>query len=144
WGRLRQAGREPPTPAKIGLGMLLTATAFSIMAVGGLSGGDTAQVSGAFLVGAYAVLTLGELCLSPMGLSLVSKLAAAKWRSMWMGGWLVATALGGYLSGEIGGFWDDMPHSRFFGVLAGSSLVAFGLLMVFYRRVASAMPPQKK
>ncbi|MFL5338996.1 MAG: peptide MFS transporter [Gemmataceae bacterium] len=144
WGRLRHAGHEPPTPAKVGLGMLLTATAFSIMAVGGLSGGDTGQVSGVFLVGAYAVLTLGELCLSPMGLSLVSKLAAAKWRSMWMGGWFVATALGGYLSGEIGGFWDDMPHSRFFGLLAGSSLLAFGLLMLFYRRVAAAMPAQKK
>ena len=102
------------------------------------------RVTGWYLICAYAVLTLGELSLSPMGLSLVSKLAAPQARSMWMGGWFVATALGGYLSGEIGGFWDDWPHHKFFAFLAGTSLFAFAVLAVCYRRVNAAMPVVKK
>lgn len=145
WQTLRKAGREPSTPAKVALGMLLTAAAFGIMTLGGFMGGDTAKVSGFYLVGAYAVLTTGELCLSPMGLSLVSKLAAPKSRSMWMGGWFAATAIGGYLSsGVMGRFWKQWDHSTFFAVLAGTSLVAFAVLAVCYRRVNSAMPVGKK
>jgi len=124
--------------------MLLTAAAFGIMTVGGLMGGNTGKVSGLYLVSAYAVLTTGELCLSPMGLSLVSKLAAPKSRSMWMGGWFAATAIGGYLSsGVMGRFWKPLPHSTFFAILAATSLVAFAVLAVCYRRVNSAMPAAK-
>jgi POT family proton-dependent oligopeptide transporter len=144
WSQLRKRGLEPPTPGKVALGMLLTAAAFSLMMLGGLSGGDEGRVSGAYLVGAYAILTLGELCLSPMGLSLVSKLAARQQRSAWMGGWFAATAIGGYLSGAIGGFWDQWPHSTFFAFLAGSSVVAFLVMMAFYRYTSRAMPAAKK
>jgi POT family proton-dependent oligopeptide transporter len=143
WSNLRKRGIEPPTPGKVALGMLLTACAFSLMMSAGLSGGDTGRVSGAYLVGAYAILTLGELCLSPMGLSLVSKLAARRQRSMWMGGWFAATAIGGYLSGAIGGLWDEWAHSTFFAFLAGSSLVAFAVMMGFYRYTSRAMPTKK-
>jgi POT family proton-dependent oligopeptide transporter len=143
WTRLRHRGLEPSTPGKVALGMLLTAAAFSLMTTGGLNGGDEGRVSGAYLVGAYAILTLGELCLSPMGLSLVSKLAARRQRSMWMGGWFAATAIGGYLSGAIGGLWDEWRHSTFFAFLAVSSIVAFAVMMSFYRYTNRAMPTKK-
>src|SRR5262249_23370518 len=138
--KLRGHGLEPSTPGKVALGMLLTAAAFSLMMIGGEAGGDVGRVSGADFVGAYAVLTLGGLWLLPMGLSLGSKLAARRQRSAWMGGWFAATAIGGYLSGAIGGFWDDWPHSTFFAFLAGSSLVAFVVMMGFYRYANRAMP----
>jgi POT family proton-dependent oligopeptide transporter len=136
---------EPSTPAKIGLAMLLTAGAFGIMALAGLAGGDEAggRVSVWYLVSAYAVVTLGELCLSPIGLSLVSKLAAKEQRSAWMGGWFAATAIGGYASGLIGQYWDTLPHSTFFFVLVCSSLGAFALLLLFYRRLVDAMPAKR-
>jgi len=144
WSQMRKQKLELSTPGKVALGMVLTAAAFGLMFIGGQSGGDTGRVSGWFLVGAYAILTLGELCLSPMGLSLVSKLAARRQRSAWMGGWFAATAIGGYLSGAIGGFWEEWRHSTFFAFLAASSLIAFGVMMAFYSYVNRAMPETKK
>jgi POT family proton-dependent oligopeptide transporter len=140
WAMMRKQKLELSTPGKVALGMVLTAAAFGLMYIGGISGGDTGRVTGWYLVGAYAILTLGELSLSPMGLSLVSKLAARKWRSAWMGGWFAATALGGYLSGAIGGFWEKWSHSSFFAFLAASSIVAFCVMMLFYRYTNRAMP----
>jgi POT family proton-dependent oligopeptide transporter len=142
WTNLRRVGLEPSTPAKIGLAMLLTAGAFFLMGAGGLLGGNTGVVSPGFILGAYAIITVAELCLSPIGLSLVSKLAAREQRSMWMGGWFAATAIGGYGSGLIGSYWKVWDKSTFFFVLAGSALVAFALLLVFYRRLLAAMPGQ--
>jgi dipeptide/tripeptide permease len=106
-------------------------------------GSDVGRMTPWALIGGYAIITLGELCLSPMGLSLVSKLAAPRQRSAWMGGWFAATAVGGYLSGLIGGFWDTWPHSTFFAFLAGTSLFAGLLLVLFYRRLRDAMPTAK-
>jgi proton-dependent oligopeptide transporter, POT family len=135
WTRLRKRGKEPSTAAKIGIGMLLTAAAFSIMTGAGVSGGDNGRVSIAWLISAYAVITLGELCLSPMGLSLVNKLAPARMRGLLMGGWFAATAIGNYLSGLIGSFWDDLPHSSFFMILAIASVGAAGLLLLVLKRI---------
>jgi POT family proton-dependent oligopeptide transporter len=146
WQRLRRSGLDPSTPAKVALGMVLTALAFFILYTGAAwAGGDQAGVlvSPGYLLGAYAAITLGELCLSPLGLSLVSKLAAPQQRSAWMGGWFAATAVGGYLSGIIGVFWERWPHSQFFAFLAASSLVAAGIMCVFLKRVRAAMPVEK-
>jgi proton-dependent oligopeptide transporter, POT family len=139
WRWLNSKGLEPSTPTKIGLGMLLTCCAFLILAAGGLSGGDTGRVSPWWIIGAYCVISLGELMLSPMGLSLVSKVAPAHTRGLMMGGWFVATALGNKLT-MIGEYWDDWSHSTFWFVLAmlalGMALVLFALLKPLKR----AMP----
>jgi POT family proton-dependent oligopeptide transporter len=129
WNALRLRKKEPSTALKLGLGMLLTAGAYLIMAFAGLAGGDTDKVSMWWLINSYAVITLGELCLSPMGLSLVSKLAPWKIRGLMMGGWFAATAVGNYLSGLLGSFWDQMPHSTFFFILVGTSVFAFFILV---------------
>jgi POT family proton-dependent oligopeptide transporter len=133
WNILRRRRLEPSTAAKLGLGMLLTAASYLIMAFAGLAGGDTGKVSVSWLIEAYAVITLGELCLSPMGLSLVSKLAPWKVRGAMMGGWFAATAVGNYLSGLIGSFWDRMPHSTFFFILVGTSLFAAAILFAMLK-----------
>jgi len=135
WKKLRARRREPSTAAKLGIGMLLTAGAFAIMTAAALAGGDIGRVSLAWLVCAYAVVTLGELCLSPMGLSLVNKLAPARMRGLLMGGWFAATACGNYLSGLVGSFWDDMLHSQFFIILSVASLGAAALLLLVLRRI---------
>jgi len=101
---------------------------------------ELVQVSPWFLVWAYVFITLGELCVSPLGLSLVSKLASRHSRSGWMGGWFAATAIGGYLSGLIGQFWTVWTPSQFFGVLTGAVLFAAVLLVIFLRRLNAAMP----
>jgi POT family proton-dependent oligopeptide transporter len=85
------------------------------------------------------VLTLGELMLSPMGLSLGSKVAPVRWRGLMMGGWFMATAIGNKLT-MIGVLWDDMPHSRFFAILG---LIALGMAVVLtllLKPLKKAMP----
>ncbi|MEI6667063.1 MAG: peptide MFS transporter [Acidobacteriota bacterium] len=127
WSALRKRGSEPSTVSKIILGMLLTAATFGIMAAAGWAGGDTGRVSAGWLVSAYLVIALGEICLSPMGLSLVTKVAPPRHRGTMMGAWFVATAAGGYLSGFVGQYWEKMSHSQFFMLVAGLCLVAAAL-----------------
>ncbi len=138
WGLLRRRGLEPSTPAKIGIGMLFTAAAFGTMALAGASGGDNGLVSPLWLVAAYALITTGELCLSPMGLSFVSKVAPPSIRGLMMGGWFGATAAGNYLSGAVEPLWHRWPHSRFFCLLVGASLFAAVLLRLVLGRLKRA------
>ncbi len=128
WAFLRKRRREPSTATKMGIGMLLTAVSYGIMVVAAVIGGNYGKVSVSWLISTYAVITVGELFLSPMGLSLVSKLAPWKVRGMMMGGWFAATAIGNYLSGLLGSFWDQMLHSNFFFILVLSSLIAACIL----------------
>lgn len=123
---LRRRGREPSTPAKIAWGMLITAvsTVFMIGAVWVSSGGQD-KVSGWWLVGTYGVITVGELCLSPMGLALVSRLAPARVTSAMMGGWFLATAFGNKLAGVLAGFWERIPLMGIFVInLVAAALAA--------------------
>jgi len=119
WGLLRQYGKEPSTAAKMFIGMLLSVSAFAVMGFAGLAGGDSGHVSVMWLISAYALLTLGELCLSPMGLSLVSKLAPKHRLGMMMGGWFLVSGIGGGMAGQIGHLWYRMSHSGFFFLIAG-------------------------
>jgi POT family proton-dependent oligopeptide transporter len=135
WTALRARRWEPSTAAKIAIGMLLTVAAYSVMTLAGRLGGDVGRVNVSWLVGTYAIITIAEICLSPMGLSLVSKLAPPRMRGMLMGAWFVASGIGSYLAGLFGGFWDRMNHSTFFAFLAFSSLAAFFLLLLVIRRL---------
>jgi POT family proton-dependent oligopeptide transporter len=69
------------------------------------------------------IIALGEISLSPMGLSLVNHLAPPRTRGLMMGGWFVSLAVGGLLAGSIGGYWDQIPHSRFFSLVVGILVV---------------------
>ena len=97
------------------------------------------RVSPAWLIIAYAVVTLGELMLSPMGLSLVSKVAPIRMRGLLMGGWFVATAIGNKLT-MIGIYWDRWLQSSFFGVLGGCALIMAVVLVLLLKPLKRAMP----
>jgi POT family proton-dependent oligopeptide transporter len=133
WKTMREQGREPSTPDKLVIGMIITAICFGIMTVAGLAGGDTAKVSPAWLLVAYFFLSLGEICVSPMGLSLVSKVAPPRVRGLMMGGWFLTLSAGGYLAGLMGGFWRAMPHSQFFLVVTIACIVATVVLALTLR-----------
>ena len=135
WSMLRRRRKEPSTAAKIGFGMLLTAGCYFIMMLAGQVGGDTGRVSINWLISSYAVITMGELMLSPMGLSLANKLAPARMRGLLMGGWFTATAVGNKLSGVVGSLWDDMPHSSFFLILSLASLAAAAVLFLLIKKI---------
>lgn len=97
------------------------------------------RVSPFWLILAYAIVTLGELMLSPMGLSLVSKVAPIRLRGLLMGGWFVATAIGNKLT-QIGIFWDIWLQSSFFLVLACMALFMAVVLFLLLKPLKKAMP----
>ena len=103
---IKMGSKEPTSPKKFALAMVFLAVGFFVMVLATLAqGGDTTvKVSMLFLVFAYLFHTLGELCLSPIGLSLVSKLAPVKFTSLLMGAWFFCTALSNYLAAFIGSF----------------------------------------
>lgn len=147
WRWLDRKGLEPSTPTKMAFGMMLTGLSFFILFIAARVGEATVtgsdpyafKVSPAWLIGAYGVLTLGELMLSPMGLSLVSKVAPIRLRGLMMGGWFVATAIGNKLT-QIGELWDDWLHSTFWLTLSGAALFMAVVLLVLLRPLKKAMP----
>jgi POT family proton-dependent oligopeptide transporter len=139
WKRLAKRGLEPSTPSKMAVGMVFTAVSFYLMGIAALSGGNQGKVSPWWLIGAYALISLGELMLSPMGLSLVSKVAPTRMRGLMMGAWFAATAIGSKLS-VIGVYWEVWKHSDFFFLLATLALFMSGLLLMMLKPLKKAMP----
>jgi POT family proton-dependent oligopeptide transporter len=161
WSVLRKRRLEPSTPTKMALGMTLTAVAFLILFTAAKLGGDQTfeydsagqlvrnakhepsvvegLVSPWWLISAYAVISLAELMLSPMGLSLVSKVAPIRMRGLMMGGWFLATAIGNKLT-MIGGYWAEWYHSSFWLFCSGSAAVMAVVLFFLLRPLKRAMP----
>jgi POT family proton-dependent oligopeptide transporter len=130
WAWLMRRNLEPSTPVKMLMGLGLLAIAFSILGTGSLAGGDTGRVTSTWLITANLIMAFGEIALSPIGMSLVNRLAPPRQRGLLMGAWFVSLATGGYLAGRIGVFWDRVPHHQFFfGVAA--TLVIVGLPLSF-------------
>lgn len=112
---LRRRKKEPSTPGKIFIGLLITALSTLVMvgAVAACNNGME-KSSAWWLIGTYGVITFGELCLSPMGLSLVSKLSPPRITALMMGGWALATSIGNKLSGVLASMWDSYDNKADF------------------------------
>jgi proton-dependent oligopeptide transporter, POT family len=131
---LRRKGKEPTTTTKIALGLLVSALSVFVMIAAVKAGNNGAEkVSVWWLIASYGVVTIGELCLSPMGLSLVSKLSPVRITSLMMGGWFLSTSIGNKLSGILASKWDEYDNkaSYFwlnFFLLFGAAILLFVLL----------------
>jgi len=135
WLWLALGRREPSSPGKFTLGLFFVGLSFAIMvppAAGGL-------VSPWWLVGCYFLATLGELCLSPIGLSAMTKLAPARIGGFVMGIWFLGTAVGNWLAGRAGGLFESMPLPQLFGAVAASALVAAVMLAVLIKPTVRMM-----
>lgn len=128
----RQGANEPSTVAKMAIGCTLNAAAYLLMALAAWSAG-AGQASWLWLFGFFVIITTGELYLSPVGLSLVSKVAPARLLSMMMGVWLSTSFLGGFLAGYLGTFWSSMTRPAFFLMLAVISAVAAAAIALLIR-----------
>jgi POT family proton-dependent oligopeptide transporter len=87
-------------------------------------------VSGVWLLLSYLLATLGELCLSPVGLSMVTKLAPARFASLFMGVWLLSSSVAQYVGGSIGESWGQIPPTSYFTIFVGTSLVGVMLVLI--------------
>ena len=108
---LRKRNREPSTATKIAWGLFISALSALVMA-GAVyaSSNGTEKASTWWLIASYGVITVGELFLSPMGLSIVSKLSPTRITALMMGGWFLSTSIGNKLSGVLATMWDDYDH----------------------------------
>jgi POT family proton-dependent oligopeptide transporter len=131
---LRRKRKEPSTATKIAFGLLISALSVLVM-VGAVyasnNGGEKASVL--WLISTYGVITIGELLLSPMGLSLVSKLSPVRITSLMMGGWFLSTSIGNKLSGLLATLWDGYENkANFFwvnfGLLILATIIIFAML----------------
>jgi proton-dependent oligopeptide transporter, POT family len=139
WIRLARRGREPSTPSKMVVALVLLGTGFVFMVLGARRSDGGALVSPWWLAAAYAFHTFGELCLSPIGLSLVTKLTPLRLASLMMGLWFFSTAISELLAGQLAAITDKVAHGELFHVFGGqadfyfifvvlSALSAVGLL----------------
>jgi POT family proton-dependent oligopeptide transporter len=112
---LRKRGKEPTTPAKIGWGLVVSALSTLVM-VGAVAycHNGAEKASPWWLIASYGVITVGELFLSPMGLSLVSKLSPARLTALMMGGWFLSTSIGNKLSGILATMWDKYDNKTYY------------------------------
>lgn len=131
---LRGRKKEPSTPAKIAYGLFVSALSALVMVAAAKAGHNGAEkVSVWWLFATYGVVTIGELFLSPMGLSLVSKLSPPRITALMMGGWFLSTSIGNKLSGVLASMWDKYEDkSQFFlfncFLLLVATAIAFSML----------------
>ncbi len=137
FGFLRKRKKEPTTATKISYGLLISALSTLVMvaAVNYTNNGHD-KACAWWLVGCYGVITIGELCLSPMGLSMVSKLSPARYTALMMGGWSLATSIGNKLSGVLAKNWDKFDHkANFFWLNFALLMIAFIVMMLLLKRL---------
>jgi POT family proton-dependent oligopeptide transporter len=121
WTGLGRRGREPSTPAKMAAGMALLGAGFVFMVLGARGSDGGKLVSPFWLAAAYAFHTWGELCVSPIGLSLVTKLAPLKLASLFMGLWFLATSIAELLAGQLAALTDSIARGEMFRLLGGQA-----------------------
>lgn len=133
---LKRRKKEPTTPTKIALGLLISALSVLVMVAAVKAGSNGAEkVSVWWLIASYGVITIGELFLSPMGLSIVSKLSPPRITALMMGGWFLSTSIGNKLSGVLASLWDTYElKSNYFLVNFALLLFAFFFLMLLILR----------
>jgi POT family proton-dependent oligopeptide transporter len=132
---LRSRKKEPTTPTKIALGLLISGLSALVMYAAVKAGSNGAEkVSVWWLVASYGVITIGELFLSPMGLSIVSKLSPPRITALMMGGWFLSTSIGNKLSGVLASLWDTYEDkSNYFLVNFSLLVVAFLFMLLILR-----------
>jgi len=134
FGFLRKRKKEPSTPTKIAIGLVITALSALVMVGAVAASNDLAsKASSWWLIASYGVITIGELCLSPMGLSLVSKLSPPRITALMMGGFFLAISVGNKLSGMLSSLWENTPQKENFfylnfGLVSGAAIVLFLML----------------
>jgi POT family proton-dependent oligopeptide transporter len=140
WSRLAARGKEPGSATKMAIGLFFLGLSFVVLAAAAsAAGSNTGRVSMLWLISAYLVQTVGELSLSPIGLSLVTKLAPARLGGMLMGVWFLAVFAGNKLSGTLGELWTKYDHVTFFAIFIVSSLFAAVALFALLKKLRKLM-----
>jgi len=139
WLWIALGKRDPSIPTKFALGLLFGGIAFIILVPAARVAITGALVSPLWLIGTYFLQTIGEMCLSPVGLSAMTKLAPARVAGMMMGLFFVSISIGDYLAGVAASLYESMPLPVLFGVVAGISFGAAVLLALLIKPTVKLM-----
>ncbi len=139
WARQAARGAEPSTVTKMALGCFGVALANLIMLGAVWQSNGAPQASWMWLIGYFVIITIGELYLSPIGLSLVSKVSPGRIVSMMMGVWLATSFVGNLIGGWLGSFWSSMDKSAFFLMIACVAALAGLIIWAFDRPLRTAL-----
>jgi POT family proton-dependent oligopeptide transporter len=138
WARQAARGREPSTLVKMALGCFGCGLSYLILALAAWYAGG-GKASWLWLFVYFVVITTGELYISPIGLSLVSKVAPVRYISMLMGAWLATSFTGNFIAGWLGSFWSSMGKIDFFLMIAAVASAAGLVILVLDRPLRSAL-----
>ena len=135
WVWMRLGPREPSVPAKFAFGLLFMGLSFLVLMPAGAmaQAGSGVRVSPWWLIASYGISELGELCLSPVGLSAVTRLSPARIVGLMMGVWFLSNAFGNKLAGWAAGFFSTMPLQSLFGVVTAILLVSAVIMFALCR-----------
>jgi POT family proton-dependent oligopeptide transporter len=139
WLWLAMRNREPSSPAKFSLGLLSGGLAFAILVPAAYLVVSGQKVAPWWLIATYFLQTLGELCLSPVGLSAMTKLAPARVAGFIMGMWFLSTSIGNWLAGKAASMYSSMPLPTLFGTVAGFSIAAAIVLALLIKPTVRLM-----
>jgi POT family proton-dependent oligopeptide transporter len=121
WTRLEARGRAPSTPVRFALGLFLLGSGFIVLVVGARISDSGFRISPMWLIVTYVLHTCGELCLSPVGLSMVTKLAPARFASLAMGAWFFSMFISDLLAGLLAGTVEKIEKGQVFHLLGGQA-----------------------
>jgi POT family proton-dependent oligopeptide transporter len=136
WIFLGRRGKEPASGAKFGIGLVLVGAGFAVLAWGAVLAEQGVKVSPLWLAVTYLLHTCGELALSPVGLSAMSKLAPVRIGGLIMGVWFLGSSVGNYIGGRMAGFYESMTLPSLFGTIAAFGVACGVLLLILGRPMA--------
>src|SRR5881394_4410730 len=139
WIWVRLGDRQPSSPVKFALGLFFVGLGFAFIVPAAKVAQTGVKVSPWWLVGLYFLHTIGELCLSPVGLSIVTKLAPPRIVGAMMGMWFLSIAVGNKLAGMAGGLFEQLPLPKLFGAVALTTFAAAAILLLLTRPIQKLM-----
>ena len=139
WLWLRLGDRQPSSPAKFSYGLIGVGIGFLILIPAAQMAASGALVSPMWLTMTYLIHTFAELCLSPVGLSSMTKLAPARIMSLMMGVWFLAASVGNFLGGEMAALYETLPLQNLFGVVGAFGIIAGIVMLVFSGKLTKMM-----
>ncbi len=139
WLWLRLGKHDPSSPTKFTIGLLCVALSFALLIPASQRGLNGVLVSPLWLTGTFFLHAIGELCLSPVGLSAMTRLAPARIAGLTMGVWFLATSVGNYLGGRVGGLYESFSLPQLFGAVTVFALAATVVLALLIRPIRRMM-----
>ena len=138
---IRLGHRDPSSPTKFAIALALLGLGFGVMIGAAVASAGGARVSPLWLVLSYWLQTMGELCLSPVGLSAMSKLAPVRIAGLIMGVWYLSLSVGNYMAGMASSVYETMPLATLFTIVTVTALVAALVLALLIRPMRRMLAP---